>query len=188
MNPLEKIQSMPGANEILSQLLKPDIEYRFVPNYENMYVITNYGDIISFRFGKLKILKHIRLKTGYHFITMYTLTDKHKRRGRLVAHLLLEAFNIQRPDSSHVVHYKDGNKNNLHISNLEWSTRSDVMKAGHKAGRFNVRKNVEVYKDGEMVMSGTSGDIAHALKLSASLMKVLREHSIEWNGYTIVPR
>lgn len=73
------------------------------------------------KFGREIILKQTKSKYGYLTVGLYKKC-KHKvfRVNRLVA----EAF-IPNPENKPEVNHKDTNKENNHVSNLEWNTRSE---------------------------------------------------------------
>lgn len=91
------------------------------------YYITEYGTVYcnnpinglgKLRSGKMRLLKHKINYSGYHEITLYNkCTNKkgYKRIHRLVA----EAF-IPNPLNLPSINHIDEDKNNNHISNLEW--------------------------------------------------------------------
>jgi hypothetical protein len=91
------------------------------------YYITEYGTIYcnnpingvgELRTGEMRLLKHKINYSGYHEVVLYnkTLNKKgYKRVHRLVA----EKF-IRNPLNLPSINHIDENKNNNHISNLEW--------------------------------------------------------------------
>ena len=98
--------------------------------YENLYIISNYGEIKSVdkevknrngcRKIKGKILKPKIDKYGYFRIG---LTKNNKQKFYQVHRLVAETF-IPNPNNYPIINHKDGDKQNNHISNLEWCTYS----------------------------------------------------------------
>jgi hypothetical protein len=71
-----------------------------------------------------KILKHLlTTQTKYHSVRLYSGTGT-KPAMKYVHRLVAEAF-ISNPDIKKQVNHKDGDRNNNHVSNLEWVTGSE---------------------------------------------------------------
>lgn len=94
------------------------------------YSINSYGNVKSDRYSD-RILNHHKNPQGHLYVSL-------RLRGRqinvTVARLVLNAFTGPPEGENKVVLYIDGDKTNVHISNLSWSTR-------HKA--FLHRRDVE---------------------------------------------
>lgn len=109
----------------MTKLWKPLFEY------ENLYEISNQGDIRSLRTGKLRKLQVN--KEGYYSITL--LKNKHCKTCR-VHKLVMETFKPERKSFKKmynesagdidkrdlVINHKDENKLNNDVDNLEWCT------------------------------------------------------------------
>ena len=98
-------------------------EWRPIPNYEELYIISNYGKIKRIeridsngRIRKIKLLKHKINKCGYCSIG---LTKNGKRKFYLVHRLVAETF-IQNINNYQQINHKDENKQNNRVDNLEW--------------------------------------------------------------------
>lgn len=83
------------------------------------YLVSEYGDVIGRR-GK-PMVGSLGTK-GYPQVLMYNIDDKlkSKKRHRLVAELF-----IPNPKGNQQVNHIDADKENNHISNLEWVTNSE---------------------------------------------------------------
>lgn len=88
-----------------------------IKNYENNYIISNYGEIKNIQTGK--ILKGDRNSLGYRRVVLYSPIRKRFFIHRLVAYHFCDGYNPEL-----VVNHKDGNKQNNRADNLEWVTRS----------------------------------------------------------------
>lgn len=90
-----------------------------VPDYP-AYEVSNFGRVKSFKQGKQRILKPI-LKYGYFYVMLYKVNkSKQISVHRLVAQLFIPNLD-NKPEINHI----DGNKQNNHVSNLEWCTSSE---------------------------------------------------------------
>lgn len=73
-----------------------------------------------------KILKKQRSRRGgyYPFINLHNIENIPPRKNANVHTLVAEAFLGPRPEGM-VVHHKDGNRDNCHLSNLEYVTLAE---------------------------------------------------------------
>jgi len=96
------------------------------------YLITRDGRVISLTRKVLtskgnymkvngRILKHGNDTCGYSSVV---LCEKGKVKVCRIHRLVAEAF-LLNPENKKEINHKDGNKQNNHLSNLEWSTRSE---------------------------------------------------------------
>ena len=98
-----------------------------VVGYEELFAITEDGQIWSKRSNRF--LK-LTLSSGY-------LTATTKISGSHVclrAHRLVAQAYIPNPDNKPQVNHKDGNKQNNHVSNLEWCTARENTQHAHDTG------------------------------------------------------
>lgn len=129
---------------------KGDImKIKSIEGYVNYYVCEN-GDIISKKTGKQKVLKP-STSTGYEQVT---LSDRiWGKKTHQVHRLVAEAF-LPNPDRLPVVHHKDHDKTNNHVSNLEWVDYSrntkefvrnhlPVLRANRAAEAMKKRKQID---------------------------------------------
>ena len=80
------------------------------------YFIAKDGRVLSCLNVKPRILRTAKVNSGYD---INKLMRDGKRRPIYVHHLLLENFVGPRPEG-YRAHFKDGDKDNLHVDNLEW--------------------------------------------------------------------
>jgi len=94
------------------------------------YYITQFGDIISTRNGKFKVLNQPITKSGYKRIN---LSVNGVPKKYFVHRLVAAAFY---GESSLTVDHIDGNKINNHISNLQYMSKIDNFMKAVKEGRI----------------------------------------------------
>jgi hypothetical protein len=89
------------------------------------YYVTDTGDVYSRNVykdlnGRIRKRTQYLGKDGYYHVGLY---EPHKSKTFSVHRLVAQAF-IPNPKKLPCVNHKDGNKQNNHISNLEWCTVS----------------------------------------------------------------
>lgn len=110
--------------------IKPQPEYRWIPEYNEMYAISRNGIIISYFHSIPRVLANFKTKNNYIAVTLYEKQPSGKtvKRQRIIAHLLLLTYGPPKPTPKHKVKYKDGNGLNISLSNLEWTTKEEIMR------------------------------------------------------------
>ena len=98
--------------------------WKDVKGYEGYYQISNYGRLKSFKIDSIngKVLK-LTNNRGDYFSVILQGKGK-KSRSTRIHRLVAEAF-IPNPSCLPQVNHKDGNKQNNHVSNLEWCTERE---------------------------------------------------------------
>lgn len=95
----------------------------FIPGYEGIYMVSDRGQIKSFKRRKTQVLKPCLDTHGYPHISLY----KNKQRKRFLIHrLVLAAFCGNRFYGAECRHL-DGNPQNNTLDNLQWGTHSENM-------------------------------------------------------------
>lgn len=96
-------------------------EWKDIIGYENLYRISDEGDIESKDKG---LLTHKINKGGYRYNHLYNNT---KMKSFLV-HRLVAIHFIENPNNKDFVNHLDGDKLNCIKTNLEWNTHEENMK------------------------------------------------------------
>lgn len=100
-----------------------------VKNFENIYQVSNLGNIKNFR-GKT--MKPYVNNKGYYCIDF---TVNKVRTKKLVHRVVMEAF-IPNPTNLPEVNHKDENKSNNQLTNLEWCSRSQNKQHSMATGTY----------------------------------------------------
>lgn len=106
-----------------------NIETKIITGTNGLYAVRSDGVVISYRFGKEKIMTPHPERNGYMQVT---LRIDGKQKQPLVARLVAQAF-LPNPDDLPEVNHIDGIKAHNWKSNLEWMT--------HKANCIHARDN-----------------------------------------------
>jgi hypothetical protein len=104
-------------------------DYKPIPTFPHYY-ITRDGVIISFRKQKPKLMTNFVDGNGYIVTNLYNegIKNGYKKALVSVANMVLLTWGPEKPGDGYKVKFLDGNKQNIHISNLEWISRSEIMK------------------------------------------------------------
>lgn len=105
--------------------------WKDISGYECKYKISNYGRIKSLNYGKTQKekIRKTQLNKGYAKVN---LSKNGKVKHYLVHRLVAEAF-IPNPNNLTEINHKDENKENNHVSNLEWCTHKYNMSYGTRS-------------------------------------------------------
>jgi hypothetical protein len=166
-------------------------EWRPVPEWEDLYEVSNLGRVR--RFGR-PALKTQNDRAGYQVVD---LVDNGRRKNAKVHRLVALAFIPPVPDHNEVNHI-DGDKANNVVSNLEWSNRSknlkhaaNVLKTMHQPvkGKFGaLNHNAKSYRvtapDGSVRIITGIAQFSRENGLNPALMvavsKGKRNHHKNW--------
>lgn len=108
---------------LLNRMGDDRMEYRDIKGFEGYYKISEYGDILNVRTGRIRKLKP-NVTHGYLEVDLYKNGKAYyKRINRLVAENFLD--DVPENIENYVVMHLDNNKLNNHYSNLKWGTISE---------------------------------------------------------------
>jgi hypothetical protein len=100
-------------------------KWKPIPDYENDYLVSNYGNIKSLRSKKL--LKPNKI---HNYLHVHLYKEKKKKLFKIHRLVLYVFVGIKSNEVNHI----DGNKQNNKLMNLEFSTRSKNMKHAYALG------------------------------------------------------
>ncbi len=112
--------------------------WRDIQGFEGLYEVSNYGNVRSLKYGKIKYLKPSNNGRGYYQVI---LCKNGKAKQFTVHRLVANAF-IENPNGYNEINHINEDKTNNKVENLEWCT--------HKYNkRFSSAKQVMgISKDG----------------------------------------
>lgn len=142
------------------------------------YQVSNLGNIRSIdRFINNRLIKGQPMKTSldrYGYVKV-----KFRNRGKVKnhsVHVLVGLAFIPNPANKPQINHKDGNKQNNHVDNLEWSTGEENQQHAFKTGLNyshnrkmsdkDINKAKELYNNGNY----TYGKLAEIFNVSISTM------------------
>lgn len=102
------------------------MEWREIPGTEGVYKVNENGDIINAKNGN-KVTGSLR-KDGFVQISAYINGD----RETLIKHRCVALAFVENPNNYRFIKFKDGDKNNIHASNLMWVRGSNKKLGNNK--------------------------------------------------------
>lgn len=97
-------------------------QWKMVPDYEGMYMVSNLGRVKSIRFGRERILKAGTSQSGKGYKQVCLCKNGVKKY--IGVHILVAMAFIQNPQNLPEVNHKDEDKSNNCVDNLEWCDRA----------------------------------------------------------------
>ena len=93
-------------------------EWRDIEGYEGLYMVSNFGRVVSLHGRNPRIMKLGMTHKGYQCVGL----QKEKQNKTCVVHRLVAKAFIPNPDDFPQVNHKDECKTNNRVDNLEWCT------------------------------------------------------------------
>lgn len=120
--------------------LLPGESWKWVPEYEKLYKVSNFGRIKSY-FGKRKsketVLKKPYIINSGYFVVQLTKQPGEKKKKSLLIHRLVAELFIPNPKNKPCVNHINGIKTDNRVSNLEWVTRAENIKKAWDNGKMH---------------------------------------------------
>lgn len=116
--------------------------WKDIPEYEGLYQVSNMGRVKSLHFGKEKIMKQSKDKQGYCHIGL----SKDCKSKRFCVHRLVGLVFIPNDNLTEKIeiNHIDENKENNHVSNLEWVTPKENSNWGTRNKRRVEKKSIPI--------------------------------------------
>lgn len=95
-----------------------------VVGYEGKYEISNHGKIRSLNYHSTGLTRELKKRLDRYGYPCILLSCGKSRKHHTIHRLVAEAF-IPNPENKSEVNHIDGDKQNNHVSNLEWVTMKE---------------------------------------------------------------
>ena len=113
-------------------MTRPNEKWKLVDGFGKRYAVSNLGRVVSlsrkvsnhtgFINKPSRLLKPCKDEKGYFRVYL----DKGDGKTRFIPiHRLVAMTFLENPENKPQVNHKDGNKENNHVSNLEWATNKE---------------------------------------------------------------
>ena len=137
-------------------------QWKDIAGYEGMYQVSDMGQVRSLdrfddRGHKQKGRTLTQSINTYGYLCVKPSIEG-KKTLKYIHRLVLEAF-IPNPDNRPQVNHMDGNKQNNHVSNLEWATAKENSQHAVDTG-----------------LSPNKGESCHTAKLTEDDVRFIRKH------------
>jgi len=129
-----------------------------IKGFENKYAINKCGDVMSVQTKKLK--KIFVNSWGYYTVTLY----KNKKNHTFTIHRLVAQSFLPNPENKEQVNHIDGNKLNNHLSNLEWTTKSENLLHAYQKNLSKVTVQNAIESRKKIVLDLENGVFYNGLK------------------------
>ncbi len=97
--------------------------WKDIKGYENLYQISNSGNVKSFKkYKQGKILKEMRIGGGSGVYSAVKLYYKNRGKNHYI-HILVAQHFLDNPENLPEVDHRDTNPNNNKVNNLRWISR-----------------------------------------------------------------
>lgn len=139
------------------------LAYPSLPDELNRFEISTYGRLKNVKTNY--IYNPSVLNTGY--LSVRTTLGNRNNKIHILVHKAVAYTFLENPNNLPEVNHKDGNKENNHVSNLEWCTSHENQQHKYDFGLFDKNK----------IMGENNG----ASKLTWNDINFIREHYIPYS-------
>lgn len=120
-----------------------------IPDYEEIYQISNKGRVKKQKNGKTVYLKKTLKRDNYFCVF---LNNGKKVKQFQIHRLLMIVFRPIKNASEMTVNHKDGVKGNNELSNLEWCTNKENLLHARKIGLFKRKNGISKLNEFEIIL------------------------------------
>lgn len=129
------------GEELAMELIEELLDWRDIEDYEGLYRVSEWGDVMSLQGRKKKLLKTRYDKHGYLRVNL----NKNNICQTYQVHRLVATAFCEGAGEFPEVNHKDEDKTNNHRDNLEWCTSKYNVNYGTRNKRVSQsRKNNEL--------------------------------------------
>lgn len=136
--------------------------------YFEDYLVDESGNIFSSKYAKLKPIKQQYHMKGYKVVTLV----QGDLKKTLQVHRLVSIAFIENPLNKKQVNHIDGNKENNHISNLEWVTQSENQLHAHRTGLMDNKIRLLQLKSSKKVYDPITNKYYTSLKEACDINNI----------------
>ena len=146
------------------------VEIANIKGYDDGYLATRCGQVISLRYRKVKYMKPGVSHHGYLHVNLW---KNGKSRSCKIHQLVLEAFGFYRAEGQ-VCRHLNGEPTDNRLENLKWGTRKENGKDMARHGRapkcqFTPEQIESIKKD-----PGTQAEVARKFGVSRSYIGLIK--------------
>jgi hypothetical protein len=141
--------------------MKKEKIWKSVNGYDGEYLISNDGEVKSFKQNKVKIVAQANYK-GYKKITLC----KNNKTTTFFVHRLVAMHFIHNPLNKPTVNHIDGNKQNNHVDNLEWATQKENVMHAWSTGLYDTKRIATIKSRSKPVLDIITNKKFDSMKLA----------------------
>lgn len=132
------------SNEKFGGIVMAQEVWKWLPGYEGLYKVSNFGEVMSF-LGKTPKLRKPKKPDKYKKYSSLTLNKNGIQKTFYVHRLVCMTFHGEQPSDKSIVNHIDGNKLNNRADNLEWSTHSENALHAIEMGLIKIPRKIIKY-------------------------------------------
>ena len=176
------------------------MELRDIKGFEGRYVVSEYGNIFSlYDFaGRRQFAEKVQGtdRYGYKYVMLY----RNGKRKHMTVHRAVACAYLENPNKYPQVNHIDGNKENNHISNLEWCSVSHNIRhaydnglnhphqspwKGCDSGKHPRAKKVIARKNGETYVYDSAVELSKVLGVSKCCVAMAISRGNKCKGWDV---
>ena len=152
-------------------------EWRDIPEYEGLYRINEYGDVMSIGYGEKRLLKPGNNGHGYLFVNLH----KNGTKRNYYIHRLVATCFCEGSGEFECVNHIDEDKTNNHYTNLEWCSKEYNNNYGSRNGNF---KKKVICVEQNIIFNSISEAAEYVNGFRSNISACLAGRQKTYRGYT----